>query len=48
MVWAAVASDVKKFRLMFIDEGLKAISQVYLNMLRKIILPLLTDASETK
>ena len=35
MVWAAVASDLRKSCLGLIDEGLKVNSQVYLNMLHK-------------
>ena len=48
MVWAVDASDVSKSRLVFIDEGLKVSSQVYLNMLQKQILPWLTEAFENK
>ena len=35
MFWAAGATDVSKSRLVFIDEGLKVIRQVYLNISRK-------------
>ena len=48
MVWAAVASDVSKSRFVFIDEGLKVNSQVYLNMLQKNVLPWLTETFENK
>ena len=46
MVWAAVASEVSKYRLVFIDEGLKVNSQVYLNMLQKKVLSWLTETFE--
>ena len=48
MVWAAVASEVTKSRVVFIDEGLKVNSQVYLNMLRKKVLPWLTETFDNK
>ena len=48
MVWAAVASEVTKSRVVFIDEGLEVNSQVYLNMLRKKVLPWLTETFENK
>ena len=34
-VWAAVALDLRKSRLAFIDEGLEVTRQVYLNMMQK-------------
>ena len=35
MVWAAVASDVNKFHLVFIDEGSKFNIKAYLNIFQK-------------
>lgn len=42
MVWAAVASDGTKSPLVFIKEGVKVNSQVYLKMLEEHLLPWLT------
>ena len=46
MVWAAVASDGSKFLLVFIDEGVKVKSQVFLNMLLEKVFHWLTETSE--
>ena len=43
MVWAAVASDGEKSPLIFIEEGAKVNSQVYLKMLEENVLPWLTE-----
>ena len=48
MVWAAVASEGTNSRVMFFDEGQKVNSQVYLNMLRKKVLPQLTETFDKK
>ena len=44
MVWAAVASDGTKSPLLFIEEGVKVNSQVYLQMLKEKVLPWVTEA----
>uniref|UniRef100_A0A3P8TI71 Paired domain-containing protein n=1 Tax=Amphiprion percula TaxID=161767 RepID=A0A3P8TI71_AMPPE len=44
MVWAAVASDGSKSPLVFIQEGVKVNSQVYLQMLEEKVLPWCTNA----
>ena len=43
MVWAAVASDGTKSPLIFIKEGVKVNSQVYMQMLDEKVLPWLTE-----
>ena len=48
MTWDAVATDVRKSRFMFFDEGLKVNNKVYLNMLQKTVLPWLTETFENK
>ena len=48
IVWAADASDVSKSRLVFIDEGLKVNSQVYLDYLLKKVISWLTETFENK
>ena len=48
MIWAAVASDKSKSRLMFMDEGFKVISRVYFNMLQKKVFPWLTENFKNK
>ena len=42
MVWAVVASDVNKSRLVFNDEGLEVNRKVFLIMLQNKILPWLS------
>ena len=44
MVWAAVASDGTKSPLLFIEEGVKVNSLVYLQMLKEKVLPWVTEA----
>ena len=44
MVWAAVASDGSKSPFVFIQEGVKVNSQVYLQMLEEKVLPWCTNA----
>ena len=47
MVCAVVVIDGGKYRLAFIDEGLKVNSQVYLNILLEKVFILLTETLET-
>lgn len=44
MVWAAVASNGTKSPLIFIEEGVKVNSQVYIKMLKDKVLPWVTGA----
>ena len=48
MVWDDVASDVNKFRLVFIDEGFKVKSQVYLSVMQIRVPPWLKETFENK